>query len=144
MRDHTSLRVWQCARKLVIDVHRMAGRIWHPSLAAILEQLRRSSLSVQLNIAEGQALGSGRQFARHLTIAYGSAIESVELIDLLRELAPDHEHELKSLADNARRNGSHVLALKRSIVRRLWFRAQDPADNGKVPRRGAETCGRRC
>jgi four helix bundle protein len=109
----------------VIDVHRMAGRIWHPSLAAIIEQLRRSTLSVQLNVAEGQALGSGRQFARHLTIAYGSAVESVELLDLLRELVPDYESELKILVDSARRNGFRVLALKRSIVRRPWFNAQE-------------------
>ena len=85
MRDHRSLRAWQEARKVsgfAID----AGRDhWRPWAAALFGQLQRSALSVQLNIAEGYALGGPRLFGKHLRIAYGSAVETRDLLDLARD-----------------------------------------------------------
>lgn len=49
-------------------------------------QLQRSALSVQLNIAEGASFGDSRSFTRFLGIAYGSAVETGEIIELLRDL----------------------------------------------------------
>jgi four helix bundle protein len=51
-----------------------------------VDQLQRAALSVQLNIAEGYALKSSRRFRNHLDIAYGSAVETAELLDLTSEL----------------------------------------------------------
>jgi four helix bundle protein len=138
MRDHRSLHAWQRARELVISVHRLAKGIWHPSLAPIINQLRRASLSVQLNIAEGQALGGARQFARHLTVAYGSAIESVELLELLEELTDRGDGELAALTERARRNCALVLALKRSVARRRWFGAEEGIVTSERARRDPE------
>ena len=53
---------------------------WTPGAAAQLNQLQRASLSVQLNIAEGYTFGESPTFTRHLGIAYGSAVETSELI----------------------------------------------------------------
>jgi len=53
----------------------------------VFAQLQRASLSVQLNIAEGYALRSPRRFRNHLEIAYGSAVESRELLEILAENA---------------------------------------------------------
>src|SRR5690242_3036568 len=44
---------------------------------------QRSSLSVQLNIAEGYSLP--RRFRSHLEIAYGSAVETGDLLELALE-----------------------------------------------------------
>jgi four helix bundle protein len=48
-------------------------------------QLQRASLSVQLNIAEGYAFGDSPSFTRHLAIAYGSAVETGELLEVALE-----------------------------------------------------------
>jgi four helix bundle protein len=110
---------------MVIAVHRLSHALWHPSLSALIDQLRRAGLSVQLNIAEGHALGGNRQFARHLTIAYGSAIELVDLLDLLRELAPASDAQIEPLAQRARQNCALVLALKRSVFRKASAQSRD-------------------
>ena len=39
-------------------------------------------MSVQLNIAEGYAFGESPSFTRHLAIAYGSAVETGELLEI--------------------------------------------------------------
>jgi four helix bundle protein len=57
---------------------------WKPYAAAVFTQLQRAS-SVQLNIAEGYAYAKSPSFTRHLAIAYGSAVETGELLELVLE-----------------------------------------------------------
>jgi four helix bundle protein len=83
MRDHTSLHAWQEARATSIDVIRLCKSSWKPYASALFGQLQRSSLSVQLNIAEGYTFGDSPTFTRHLGIAYGSAVETGELLRLI-------------------------------------------------------------
>jgi len=82
MRDHTSLRAWQEAREISIGVIRLARSSWKPYAAALFSQLQRASLSIQLNIAEGYTYGDSPTFTKHLGIAYGSAVETGELLRL--------------------------------------------------------------
>ena len=81
MRDHKSLYAWQ-ARGVALGVIELARTAWKPYAAALFSQLQRSSLSVQLNIAEGYAYGASRTFTRHLNVAYGSAVETGELLEV--------------------------------------------------------------
>jgi four helix bundle protein len=83
MRDHTSLHAWQEARATSIDVIRLCKSSWKPYASALFGQLQRSSLSVQLNIAGGYTFGDSPTFTRHLGIAYGSAVETGELLRLI-------------------------------------------------------------
>ena len=66
----------------MLGVIGLARTAWKPYAAALFSQLQRSSLSVQLNIAEGYAYGRSRTFTRHLNIAYGSAVETEELLQI--------------------------------------------------------------
>ncbi|HTH64662.1 MAG TPA: four helix bundle protein [Gemmatimonadales bacterium] len=92
MRDHKSIVAWQEAHKVVEAVLEGSRTCWRPYAAAVFSQLQRASLSVQLNIAEGYALISPRRFKNHLEIAYGSAVETQELLEILtgNNLLPDH------------------------------------------------------
>ena len=81
MRDHRSLHAWQEARGVVLGVIDLARTAWKPYAAALFSQLQRASLSVQLNIAEGYANGASRTFTRRMCIAYGSAVETGELLE---------------------------------------------------------------
>ena len=82
MRDHRSLEAWQEARELSLFAIRSARLYWRPYAAALFGQLQRAALSIQLNIAEGYALGTAPSFANHLRIAYGSAVETGEILEL--------------------------------------------------------------
>lgn len=82
MRDHKSLHAWQEARGVVLGVVDLARTSWKPYASALFAQLQRASLSVQLNIAEGYSFGESPTFRRHLAIAYGSAVETGELLEI--------------------------------------------------------------
>lgn len=82
MLDHRSLRAWQEAHTVSLGVLRLSRDSWKPYAAALFGQLQRSSLSVELNIAEGYSFGNTATYTRHLGVAYGSAVETVELLRL--------------------------------------------------------------
>jgi four helix bundle protein len=82
MQDHRSLEAWREARAVTLGVLGLMRSSWTPGAAVLLNQLQRASLSVQLNIAEGYTFGESPSFTCHLGIAYGSAVETSELIQL--------------------------------------------------------------
>jgi len=85
VRDHKSLLAWQRAHSVARAVVDISREYWRPYAAAIFSQLQRSALSAQLNIAEGHALRSQRRFHNHLVIAYGSAVETIDLLEHVLE-----------------------------------------------------------
>ena len=82
MRDHRSLHAWQEARAVVLGTLEVARTSRKPYASALFSQIQRASLSVQLNIAEGYAYADSPSFTRHLVIAYGSAVETGELLEI--------------------------------------------------------------
>jgi four helix bundle protein len=71
----------------------LSATSWKPQFSALFGQLQRSSLSVQINIAEGYAFAGTPRFCNHLRIAYASAIETDDLLDLMSEY--DHFNYLE-------------------------------------------------
>jgi four helix bundle protein len=114
MRTHRELIAWQRAHEVVLGVHQYGVVHWSAPFGAALEQLRRASLSVELNIVEGFACGRGARCRHHLRIAFGSAAESVALLDLLVELGAPALEQLIALQKVA--NATRYLTLK------LWQR----------------------
>jgi len=84
--SYKSLGAWEVAHQLVIqtltvlDGHPSGPRTWAP-----FDQLRRAAVSVEANIVEGYAAGTGPLFRRHLRIAIGSAAECECLINIAAE-----------------------------------------------------------
>ena len=99
MTPHRSLAAWQTARDVVAIVLRASRQSWKPYLSAAFSQLQRSSLSVQLNIAAGYAYGPGQRCRYFLRIAYASAVETEDLLELLsteKVLPPDESAQALS------------------------------------------------
>lgn len=109
MLDHKSLRAWKKARATTLAVHRHADQSWAPARASMLEQVRRSALSVQLNIAEGYASGPGGRFRSHLVIAYASAVETTDVLELLQDL--DTSNDLREVIALSRETQALTLRL---------------------------------
>ena len=59
--------------KLVYD---LTDRLPREELFGLTQQIRRAVVSVPSNIAEGQGRSSTKDFLRHLSISYGSLMET--------------------------------------------------------------------
>ena len=100
MLDHERLDAYQCALQFAAGAFRILEKLprGHSELA---DQLKRASISVPLNIAEGAGKTSVRERARYHAIARGSAMECAAVIDLLklqRLIEPTEAEEAKALS----------------------------------------------
>ena len=85
MSAHKDLKAWQAAHSVVRLVLHMSRTAWTPHAGAVFTQLQRSALSIQLNIAEGYASGPSPRCRQLLRIAYASAVETEDLLEMLSE-----------------------------------------------------------
>lgn len=66
MQDYRKLRVWQKAHTLTLETYAAAAYLKAPPAWPLRTQLRRASISVPSNIAEGAGRGSDADFRRFL------------------------------------------------------------------------------
>lgn len=69
------LKVWQKARFFAGNIYQTSKKFPKEDLYGITNQIRRASLSIASNIAEGCAKNSDKDFLRYIRISLGSAAE---------------------------------------------------------------------
>jgi four helix bundle protein len=90
---YKKLRIWEQARELVIEIHRMTLSAL-PKFEMYEEgsQIRRSMKSVKSNIVEGYGRRRHKaEYVRFLDFSYASALETIDHLETL--------HETESLRD---------------------------------------------
>jgi four helix bundle protein len=111
----------------VLGVLELARTCWKPYAAALFSQMQRASLSVQLNIAEGYAFGESPTFTRHLAIAYGSAVETGELLEVALDAGVVASNVGKHLLSRNRRSQRLLLGMLRRQKQKT-----DPAHRSRL------------
>ncbi|MBE0663980.1 MAG: four helix bundle protein [Bacteroidales bacterium] len=86
MQDYKKLEVWEKAHILIKEVYMLTVAFPKEELYGLVSQLRRASVSIPTNIAEGAGRESKADFGRYLQIAFGSANEVEYLLLLSYEL----------------------------------------------------------
>jgi four helix bundle protein len=81
-----SLTVWQKAKSLAIDVYRLTDTEHVKRDFSLVDQLRRSAVSVPSNIAEGDERESDKDSVRFFHIAKGSLAELATQLEIAREV----------------------------------------------------------
>jgi four helix bundle protein len=74
-RNYRDLIVWREGIKLAKMIYSLTGKFPRQELYGLTDQIRRASVSVPSNIAEGQARRQPGQFRHALHIALGSLAE---------------------------------------------------------------------
>ena len=94
------LVVWQKSMELVKAVYELVRLLPKSELFCLSDQMRRSSVSIPSNIAEGQGRHSAKEFARFLLIALGSQAEletQLEICIMLNYLTKDQINHVVEL-----------------------------------------------
>jgi four helix bundle protein len=100
MLDYERLDAYQCALRFAALSFKILEAMPRGN-ADLSDQLRRATISVPLNIAEGAGKTSDRDRSRYHAIARGSAMECAAIIDLLALLElidPGVKAEAKTLS----------------------------------------------
>ena len=69
------IEAWQKARDMNKDVYKITGNSSFSKDFSLKDQIRRASVSIMANIAEGFGRKSRKEFANFLNMAHGSAAE---------------------------------------------------------------------
>ena len=81
-----NLEVWQKSRSLVQLVYKLTDSFPDGEKFGLTSQVRRASVSVSSNIAEGSSRWGRKDKARFYEIAYGSLIEVLNQLILANDL----------------------------------------------------------
>lgn len=111
------LEVWQEARKLTAEIYKLTAAFPEREKFSLTNQLRRASVSVAANIAEGTARLTPKDQARFSSVAYGSLMETLSHLITSADLGFITEQQLLLV-----RNMIQPLSLKINNLRTTQIR----------------------
>ena len=117
MENYKELIVWKRAMELVAAAYQVAAKLPREEMFALADQMRRSSVSIPSNIAEGYGRNSTKDYARFLSIARGSRYELETQLLLCVQLGYVNQQDI----DNAIQLGEEVGKMLNVIISKLGF-----------------------
>jgi four helix bundle protein len=118
-KGYKKLKIWEKAHCLAIEVYRITRNFPREELYGITSQIRRAAFSVPLNIVEGHASNSKKEFLNFLNIANRSLVETEYLLELTAELCflsrQDYENLEKIRQEVGRMLNGFIESLKQKL-----------------------------
>lgn len=99
MHRYKDLKFWVKSREFCKDIYQTTSSFPESEKFNLTSQLRRASISISSNIAEGCSRNSNKDFSRFLIIALGSCYEIETQLLISNDLGFISEHELKKLLE---------------------------------------------
>ena len=84
-RAHEELDLYRLSKRVCLDLYALTKSFPKSERLGLVEQIRRSAVSVPVNIAEGAGRRSKKEFERFLLIARSSANELLVLLEIAHE-----------------------------------------------------------
>ncbi|RLD17146.1 MAG: four helix bundle protein [Caldiserica bacterium] len=76
------LNLWKKSMSFVEEIYKISKSFPKEETFGVKMQIRRASISIVLNIAEGSGRKSKKEFSHFLTMAYGSLCEVISLLKI--------------------------------------------------------------
>lgn len=80
------LEVWKEAKELVIQIYKVTNNFPSEEKFGLISQLRRASISIASNLAEGTSRKTNKDKAHFTTISFSSAMEVLNQIIISKDL----------------------------------------------------------
>lgn len=96
---HTKLAIFHKSKALVIECYRLSRDFPQDEKFAMVQQIRRASTSVHLNIAEGCSRRSLKERKRFFEISRGSLVEVDTTFSIAHELKYVEKDQLNILRE---------------------------------------------
>mgnify|MGYP003579617363 CR=1 FL=1 len=96
-----NLDVWQCSRRLSVSIYKLTKSFPDDERFGLVSQMRRASISISSNLAEGSSKWSGKEKARYTETSFCSLMELLNQVII--------SFDLQFIAEN------QILAIRESI-----------------------------
>ena len=111
--SHKNLDVWKKSIELVSEVYKLSSKFPKEEQFGLTSQIRRASISIPSNIAEGIARTSNLETIRFLDITRSS------LVELDTQIAINLEYLIKSDIDNLKEQVNHTFAMLSKLIQKI-------------------------
>jgi len=115
IRSYRDLVAWQEAIQLAKIVYQLSAMFPRDELYGLTSQIRRATVSVPSNIAEGHGRAATGDYLRFLSIALGSLAEVETQLCLAVELSFCAQENIDQALNAAETLGRRLHALQRSL-----------------------------
>jgi four helix bundle protein len=99
VQSYRDLIVWQKAVRFSVLIYSITDHFPKQEVFGLTSQLRRASISVASNIAEGQKRGTKKDFRHFLHMAYGSGAEIETQLEIGRQIGVLTEENHRKTTD---------------------------------------------
>jgi|LakMenEpi03Aug12_release.lakeMendotaPanAssembly.Ray.scaffolds.fasta_scaffold339829_2 four helix bundle protein len=110
------LEAWVLAKDLTKQVYLLTKKFPNEEIYGLTSQIRRASISICSNIAEGSGRTSKIDFARFIQIAYGSMMELLNQLIIAEELEYIQKDELLKMREQIDKISLILTALRKSLL----------------------------
>ncbi len=110
------LAVWQKSRKIAVVIYKITREFPKEELFGISSQMRRCSVSIASNIAEGSGRQTPKEKARFTEIAYSSALELLNQLIITLDLEYINEEKYKEIRTEIEEITFMLDALRKSQI----------------------------
>jgi four helix bundle protein len=115
MKTHKDLDVWVKSIEFVTRVYEKTASFPIHELYGISNQIRRATVSIPLNLAEGAARNHRREFFQFVGISIGSASEVETLLIISKNLKYLSDENYQLMSVDLERILKMLIALKKSL-----------------------------
>lgn len=113
--SHKKLDVWKKSLELVSNIYKLTNSFPREEQFGLTSQIRRASVSIISNIAEGFARSSEIERKRFLEIARSSLVEVDTQIEISKTLGYISEYNIKELKENS----NHIFAMLTNLIKKF-------------------------
>ena len=100
MHNFKDLKFWQKSIDLSVLIYKITSMFPNEEKFGLVSQLRRASVSIASNIAEGASRSSNKEFLYFLSLSNGSAFEIETQLIIANRLNYLNENDLMNVIDN--------------------------------------------
>ena len=119
VQSYRQLVAWQKAMELVDHVYDMTEKFPREELFGLTLQMRRASVSVPSNIAEGKAREHLREYLHHVSVAQGSLAELETQLEIAARLSYCSREESGQILEQAQTLARQLSAMRSALEQRL-------------------------
>ncbi len=115
VKSYRDLQIWQRSVEIAVSIYRLSEGFPSSELYGLASQMRRASVSVASNIAEGHRR-SDAEFGRYLTMALGSLAELETQLEIARRVGYLAENDLVEFSKTADVLGRQINTLRQRVT----------------------------
>jgi four helix bundle protein len=124
MSNFRNLLIWQKSMSLTTKIYNSTKKFPKEELFGLTSQIRRCSISIPSNIAEGYGRDSNKEYLRFLNISIGSLFEMQTQLEIAKNIQYLNDEEFNNLYDDSREIERMLVSFvnKRTELKPQWLK----------------------